>query len=448
MRVEKTGTSRANEGVHHAECVICGRGTNTQKLLKVQHIAKHLTSDEWKLKPWRCMFCSTAYSYNDGSLKTHMKKVHNKEEYDTRGTADDGTNSTLLTPGIPTAVQVDHPKWRNSNEYLHPSPTHSVSTSYQSPPVATPDPSPYQHSNFQPGLDIVKSPPTGISSGGRPVTPTYITSLSLPPYKGKEPTVLPTQPPLLDVAPTFGNPFPTIAPITVGSTFVHQPYVDPSSRAGTALLPHQLGIRQAVALSAHAGRAIVTNPTTDSRSMRSGSFSGTHSHYQPPIQGAINANQIPIGNVVNPLYNAPPLMGYNVAPSNGGTNKPQPVYPGYTGQVVQVPGPSNIRPSQPVSGYAPAPTEPRRQGQPRPPLQIPPPTAATYSIARSSNTDPIGSSDPFMAKSGPISGTTSNTTNTSTRNTSQYPGQYGPTQQLMNQLLSPPHKDYRPSSSF
>ncbi|KAG8832890.1 hypothetical protein FRC18_004471 [Serendipita sp. 400] len=98
MRVERTGT-RANARVDHAECAICDRG-HFQKL-KVQQIAKHLTSEEWRLKPWRCMFCSAAYSHNDGSLKAHMKRVHGKEENDVRKTADNAPGSALLHPSMP-----------------------------------------------------------------------------------------------------------------------------------------------------------------------------------------------------------------------------------------------------------------------------------------------------------------------------------------------------------
>ncbi|KAG8760921.1 hypothetical protein FRC14_000993 [Serendipita sp. 396] len=79
MRVSMAGTSHENEEALYAECMICGHGRGTQKF-KVQQIARHLTSEEWKLKPWRCMFCPTAFSHNDGSLQTHLKQVHNKEE--------------------------------------------------------------------------------------------------------------------------------------------------------------------------------------------------------------------------------------------------------------------------------------------------------------------------------------------------------------------------------
>ncbi|KAG8876687.1 hypothetical protein FRC20_001025 [Serendipita sp. 405] len=159
MRVEKTGTSRANEGVHHAECVICGRGTNPRKLLKVQHIAKHLTSDEWKLKPWRCMFCATAYSY-DGSLKTHIRRMHGKEEND------------HATP--PTAAGGIYHPWVISKQYLNPSPANSASTGYQSPSIATPSPSPYELSRGQAALDIVRIPPAGGPNNDQQVIPTYM----------------------------------------------------------------------------------------------------------------------------------------------------------------------------------------------------------------------------------------------------------------------------------
>ncbi|KAG8832887.1 hypothetical protein FRC18_004468 [Serendipita sp. 400] len=91
MRVSMAGTSHENEEALYAECMICGHGIGTQKF-KAQHIARHLTSEEWKLKPWRCMFCPTAFSHNDGSFQTHLKQVHNKEESTSSPTGDNVTS--------------------------------------------------------------------------------------------------------------------------------------------------------------------------------------------------------------------------------------------------------------------------------------------------------------------------------------------------------------------
>ncbi|KAG8780745.1 hypothetical protein FRC15_009319 [Serendipita sp. 397] len=234
MKVEKTGTSRANEGVHHAECVICNRGRNTQKL-KVQHIAKHLISDEWKLKLWRCMLCPTAYSYNDGSLKTHMKNVHNKEEPNTRVMVDNTPNPPLPNPVAPstsTAIQ-GYLSWSNPSEYTYTLPAYTGATNHLGPSLATPAPFSHQPSNSQPALDIVWSPPTVISNDGQPVIPTYVSSRSLPPFRVEGPIVSPMQPPPLGVAYTGSNSQPP------PTGLIGYPYLDQVDNATNSGFPQR-----------------------------------------------------------------------------------------------------------------------------------------------------------------------------------------------------------------
>ncbi|KAG8848164.1 hypothetical protein FRB91_011127 [Serendipita sp. 411] len=400
MRVERTGSNRANAGVHHAECVICKRGRDNHKL-KVQHIAKHLTSEEWKLKPWRCMLCPAVYSYNDDSLKTHLKNVHPKDESNTQVIANDGPNPTFLNPvtqSTSATVQGDRP-WRNSIESAY-----TGSTGHLSPQLATPSPSFHQLSNSQPPFGIMRSPPTDIPNGGQPVASTYATSFFLHSSRLEDPIVWSTQPPLLGAAPTVGDPSLPSTEIMFDTTLVPQPYVEAPS------LPHQFDIQRA---SINAGTSIAPSSSGDSVSLptftplnRSGSFSsGSRAQYQQPIQGAIDPSHIPIPTVVNPPYKVPPSMGY--VPGNTRTDQPQPEYWGHTGPVFQAPASSNIRSNQPISRSAPAPTEPRLQRQQRPQMiniQPTPSIRTSQSTVHTSNADLIGYSHPSMPKGGLISG--------------------------------------------
>ncbi|KAG8812679.1 hypothetical protein FRC18_002819 [Serendipita sp. 400] len=408
MRVERTGSNRANAGVHHAECAMCNRGRDNHKL-KVQHIAKHLTSEEWKLKPWRCMLCSAVYSYNDDSLKTHVRNVHAKDESDPQAIVNDAPNPTFLNPvtqSTSAAVQGDR-SGRSSNEYVNISPAYTGSTGHLSPQLATPSPSFHQLSNSQPAFDIMRSPPTDIPHGGQPVASTYTTSLFPHSSRLEDPIVWSTQPPLLGATPTVGDPSLPSTETMFDTTLVPQPYMEPPS------LPHQFDIQQAFAASGNAGTSIAPSSSGDSVSLstftplnRSGSFSsGSRAQYQQPIQGAIDPNHIPIPSVVNPLYKVPPSMGY--VPGNTRTDQPPLEYWGHTIQATQAPGSSNIRSNQPTPRSAPAPTEPRLQGQQRPQMintQLTPSIRTSQPTARTRTADLIGHSHPSMPKGGPISG--------------------------------------------
>ncbi|KAG8849373.1 hypothetical protein FRB91_010010 [Serendipita sp. 411] len=380
MRVERTG-NRANARVDHAECAICSRGRDTQKL-KVQQIAKHLTSEEWKLKPWRCMLCPAVYSYKDESLKSHVRNVHANDESNPQGDR----------------------SWRNSNEYVNISPAYAGSTGHLSPKLATLFPSFHQLSNSLPPFDIMRSPPTDIPHGGQPVASTYTTSLFPHSSRLEDPIMWSTQPPLLGAAPTVGDPFLPNTEIMFDTTLVPRPYVEPPS------LPHRFDIQQA---SINAGTSIAPSFSGDSVSLsaliplnRSGSFSsGSRAQYQQPIQGAIDPIHIPIPSVVNPPYKVPPSTGY--VPGNARTNQPRPGFWSYTSQVLQAPGSSNMRSNQPISRSTPAPTEPRLQGQQRPQMintQPTPSIRTSQSTVRTSNADLIGHSHPSIPKGGPISG--------------------------------------------
>ncbi|KAG8830114.1 hypothetical protein FRC18_008649 [Serendipita sp. 400] len=62
--------------------------------------------------------------------------------------------------------------------------------------------------------------------------------------------------------------------------------------------------------------------------------------------------------------------------------------------------------------------------------------------------DPTRSSYSSITKDAPFSTSNSNTVDTDNHDASQYQAQSGSAQQVMGHLLSPPHKEYRPSSSF
>ncbi|KAG8823002.1 hypothetical protein FRC17_009433, partial [Serendipita sp. 399] len=370
MIVVRTGTSRANEGVQHAECAICGRGRDNQKQ-KVQHIAKHLTSDEWKIKPWRCMLCSTAYSYNDGSLKTHMKRVHKLEDPDTHVKKEEAPppTPTLLAPGNSVAsTSTGAPGvWRRSNEYpsgqyiTQASPVYSTPTNNPSPALMTPSPGVHHQSLAKsPGIidptTLVKSPPPGPFYSGQQGIP-YVTPLSM---AAKVQEVLPTLPPGAGATP-LGSVFPPNQELAVGYTSVSQTTQYPP-------LPHQLGISQAVAISANAGTAIAPNPTRDRRSASTtsiGSYRGAPLSaaavpypYQPSYQPTIGANQIPVGSLAVPTYPGYSIAGFTTTPQSTGSSDPQLVDVESANRPFRYStGSASSRSTQTSSGYINSPTD-------------------------------------------------------------------------------------------
>ncbi|KAG8831845.1 hypothetical protein FRC17_002497 [Serendipita sp. 399] len=231
MMVVRTRTGRAYERVQYAECAIC-----SQKL-KVQHIAKHLISDEWKIKPWRCMFCPTAYSSNDGSHKSHTKRVHNKEHPDPHIKKEDAPQSmsTSSIHGIatPSTAPKDVRSWREDSpdqDAAQLLPADTIPTGHYNPALTTPLPPPEPQQLL----------PT-------PGSPDPITTVPSPASR--------VPPPSPAGSPDSGSPLN--AKSTIGVTFGPlKPH--PS-------LPHRLGIFQAVAISTNAAISITPHSRSDRR---------------------------------------------------------------------------------------------------------------------------------------------------------------------------------------
>ncbi|KAG8833190.1 hypothetical protein FRC17_011189 [Serendipita sp. 399] len=236
MMVVRTGMGRAYERVHYAECSICGRGKDSQEL-KVQHIAKHLISDEWKIKPWRCMFCSTAYSSNDGSHKSHMKRIHNKEHRDPyikKGGVPQSTSTSSIHGIAPASTAPrDVRAWRED------SPDQGVAQ------LLPADTIPTDHYNTAPTTPL--PPPEPQQRLPTPGSPDPITTVPSPASR-----VPPPSP-----AGSPDSESPLNAKSTIGVTFGPlKPH--PS-------LPHRLGVFQAVAISTNAAISITPHSRSDRR---------------------------------------------------------------------------------------------------------------------------------------------------------------------------------------